>query len=327
MHYKNSDYRRRANTLRRMAIVVVVFGLGFRTPAFADVLVYATDFGGKTLDSVNLTTNTVTPLVTTPGNPDSLIFDSSGRIIYSEYNTGNVRRYDPSTHTDQLLGFVGGTPQDLLLDPGGNSVLVATANGGGIDRIDLNTLAVTQLTGFSGLSQGLAYLPDGTLYVNALVNNQWVLDQIRPDTGAIIRSSQPSSGHQLDGLTYDPFTGHFFASTWSDGNGFYEISPTTLTSLGFTAGVPNSDGIVSDGNGNIYIAGTGDQHVYQYDSRTSTLTQKTMVAGLDDIAPVSGLGAPPAPTPEPSLVILSLTAFVGLFAFKYRRAAKSFPGQ
>src|SRR5262249_46966054 len=80
------------------------------------------------------------------------------------------------------------------------------------------------------------------------------------------------------------------------------VDPTAVnlmtTLVPNTAGLPGPDGIVSDGAGNLFIASRGNSHIYQYNLTTNTLTQRTLVNGLDDLAPASGLGAPAAPEPS-----------------------------
>src|SRR5712692_10588835 len=140
--------------------------LGAQTqPARATVL-FATSFAGSQIVSANTATNVVTTVLNTPSGPDSLLFDSSGRIIYSQLNTGTVRRFDPSTNSDVQLASGLNLPVDLALEPGGNSVLVSQGGGGAITRINLTTLVVTTLGTYGGNPEGLAYDSTGRLFAN-----------------------------------------------------------------------------------------------------------------------------------------------------------------
>jgi hypothetical protein len=59
-------------------------------------------------------------------------------------------------------------------------------------------------------------------------------------------------------------------------------------------------------------AARGDFHIYQYHINTSSLIQRTLVNGLDDLAPASGLGAPPGIAPEPASLLLAGLGALGL---------------
>src|SRR5258708_5024766 len=61
---------------------------------------YVTSIEGSQIDKVNTVTNAVSTVFITPSASDSLIFDGTGRIIYTNLNTGEVRRYNPSDATD-----------------------------------------------------------------------------------------------------------------------------------------------------------------------------------------------------------------------------------
>ena len=106
------------------------------------------------------------------GGPDSLLFDTDGRIIYSEPQAGAVRRFDPSNRSTELLAS-GMTqnrsfgPHDLALEPDGSSVLVSDVASGSIYRINLTTKALSILKSFpSGHPAGLIYDNEGHLFVN-----------------------------------------------------------------------------------------------------------------------------------------------------------------
>ena len=108
------------------------------------------------------------------------------------------------------------------------------------------------------------------------------------------------------------------------GNTVYEIDPNNLNNVQDLAvslklgSIPGPDGITTDGIGNLFVASSdslGDGHVYQIDLINNTLTQKTYVYGLDDLAPASGLGS----MPEPSSIVLLSIGVIGLFAYVWRK--------
>ena len=176
----------KSNFLGASGAAAVALTVGMAGTASADQLVYWTNFGANQLVQGDVTsqTNTVidmpAPPAGTTGSPDSLVFDNSGNIIYSVFTrnagggagTGQLRIFNPNTHTDSLLAG-GFSPEavDLALDPGGASGLVSDRNTGpgfeigNIDRVNLTTHAVTTLTAGVNTVDGLAYdTKNGMLY-------------------------------------------------------------------------------------------------------------------------------------------------------------------
>jgi streptogramin lyase len=301
-----------------MALIIVSIGTG---RAVAAVL-YATSNTGNQIDRVDTVANTVTTYLNTPSAVDSIMFDSAQRVIYTQDNAGDVRRYDPSIPSDTALASGLNTPADIVLEPGGNTMLVSEFGSGNIDRINLTTLAITTLLSPGGNPEGLAY--DGTrLFANLGLRyggptGKYVAE-INPVTGAILATSPGLN--DLDGLTYDPYSGLLYASSYF-GNTVYSIDPNNLANvqdvLGSGGGIPRPDGITGDGAGNLFIASStygGDSHIYQYSLLTHVLTQETYVNGLDDLAPVSGLGS----IPEPSGLVLLGAGAVGLLTYAWRK--------
>ena len=281
--------------------------------------IYATSIISNQVLKVDTVTNSVTPVFTSSGGVDSLVFDNAG--IYSESVGGEVRRYDPATGTDDLLATVF-NPADLVLEPGGSSILVSEFLGGTIIRIDLATKTATPLGTYGGNPEGLAYDPAGHLFANLGVRNflaDKYVAELDPVTGAVLQRS--SGVTSLDGLTYDSFTGQLFASA-RFGNQVCGFDPRNLSAgtTGCHGVVPNPDGLTSDGIGNLFIAATGDAQIYQYNFVSDTLMPRTFILGLDDVAPASGPGAPPATVPEPySISFVGLGLAFGAVALLRRR--------
>ena len=121
-------------------------------------------------------------------------------------------------------------------------MLVSEFGSGNIDRINLTTLAVTTLLSPGGNPEGLAY--DGTrLFANLGFRyggptGKYVAE-IDPVTGAILATSPGLN--DLDGLTYDPYSGLLYASSYF-GNTVYSIDPNNLANvqdvLGSGGGIP-----------------------------------------------------------------------------------------
>jgi DNA-binding beta-propeller fold protein YncE len=263
------------------------------------------------------------------------MFDTLGNVVYTQLFSGQVRLYNPNTSSDSLIasGFNG--PADITLEPGGNSMLVSEFYGGKVDRINLTTHIVTQLfTSSTQGPEGLAY--DGNrLFANLGVRSTGAakyVAEIDPVTGNILAQSSLLSS--LDGLAYDPYSGRLIATSVYN-NLVYSIDPNNLNSIiDLTAlvrgSIPGPDGVTVDGLGKIFIAssdgtaagggyGLGDGHVYEIDEINNTLTQDLYVNGLDDLAPLTGLGSALTPAPEPSTIGLLGLGSCALMFFRRRK--------
>ncbi len=299
---------------RRAAFAVMVSGViwagGGRALA---AQLYATCITNSQIDAVDTVANTVTTFLNTPSAADSIMFDTSGRVIYTQLYTGQVRRYDPSSSNDVLIAGGFSTPADIVLDPGGNSILVSDYSSGTVFRVNLTNGVVTTLLAPGGNPEGLAY--DGTrLFANLGLryggSTGKYVAEINPTTGAILAVSPGLDS--LDGLTYDPYSGLLYASSLF-GNRILSLDPNNLNNVQDVTGrlgvIPSPDGITTDGTGDVFVASSdliGDGHVYQINLITHTLTQETYVPGLDDLAPASGPGSL---IPEPSSWALVVVGF------------------
>jgi sugar lactone lactonase YvrE len=275
--------------------VVGVLGLAFAPRALgADTIVYATSYYNSQIWAANITTQTSMLIDTTPNRPDSLIFDANGNIVYGLLDIGELWRFDGTTNTKLVVGL--GHPADLTLEPSKASVLIAdyTPGAARILRYVFGQGSATKLApppgqGNFGRVDGLAYDNNGRLF--AVINENAVY-QIDPGDGHTIKKLEGISG-TLDGMTFDPVTGALWVSANSNA-GVIEI-PTDLSGFtSFASGqIPNPDGLASDGDGNIIVASasTGTGYIYQYNISTGSVTRKNPIDGLDDIAPLTGLGA------------------------------------
>jgi hypothetical protein len=328
---------------RKGALTVAVLSLFlFRNERAGATLLYAT---ASAPDSHIYTDQSLIPSSQVPYflaalSPDSLMFDTMGRILYTAISAGQVRIIDVNANPqDSLIAPQPGNPllnhpADVLLEPGGHTMLVSEfglilLGGGKIDRIDLVSPShpITQLWppsngSGSGNPEGLAYDNVGRLFANLGLRGLNPTDppakyvaQLDPVTGAILHQSPcpPQGGSpclsSLDGLTYDSFTQKLYAASLY-GKTVYQIDPNNLSSpvdlrqlYGWTKSqikdfVP--DGITSDGSGHLFVASVqvanfaGDGHIYDINLVTGTLSRGDFISNtLDDLAPASGLGAPP----------------------------------
>ena len=200
-------------------------------------------------------------------------------------------------------------------------MLVSEFNGGKIDRIDLTSHSVTPLytppPQQTSNPEGMAFDSAGRLFANLGARGlptdppgKYVA-RIDPATGQIL--GQTTLLSSLDGLTYDPSSHMLYAASLF-GKTVYRIDPNNLNNpvdLGQTYGWSNiqtqnffPDGITSDGSGHLFAASApgacnppgvcGDGNVYDINLVNGTLTKGVFVSiYLDDLAPASGLGAPP----------------------------------
>lgn len=282
---------------------------------------------------IDTVSHQVTPVLTTGAFPDSIVFDSSGRLIYTVFGANQVRRFDPTTSSDTLVsgGFSG--PLDLALEPGGATVLVSNNTSPRIDRLNLGTGAVTPfLSGVGG--GGVTYDGSGRLF--AVLPGR--VAELNPQTGAVLQSTPGVL--VLDGLAFDPQSGNLFASNGSGGQLFRfdrnnlaaggQLLATLIGPGGFV------DGVVADGAGNLFVAVRNITNeslsgLFQVNATSGAFQQVATVPFLDDIAPVTGLGAPPvvstpataAPIPTLSQALLIalpiMLAFLGWSSLRHHR--------
>ena len=87
-----------------------------------------------------------------------------------------------------------------------------------------------------------------------------------------------------------------WASDYNHGR-IVEINPNNLSDYtvikptGESIANGGPDGIVSDGQGNLFIASRANNTIIEYNIAAQTATAVGTVSGLDDLAPASGLGA------------------------------------
>lgn len=297
-----------------LLIILALMAMSLGASARAEILYTTSQLAANPeIYIVDTTANTAIRAFKLRQNPDSILFEPNGNIVYSALDVGQVRVLNPKTGVDTFLAGRLSIPLDMALEPGGASILVSNGGNGKIDRINLSTGRVTQLGNYGGSPEGITYDNKGDLFAVLGSRAASTIAQLNPVTGAIIAQKPVLSGF-LDGLTFDSFTGKLYAT---DDNGeIYAINRSTLalTSLGNTK-IPTPDGIEADGVGNLYIASYG-AHVDTYNLNSGILTEGPTVPKLDDLAPVSGLGSP---VPEPSTLMLGTIGLLSLAGAAWRR--------
>ena len=284
----------------------------------AGTVLYATDLPNKRIWAVDVTNGVNTLVTTLLDEPDSIVFAPNGNMIYSLERVGKLGSFDGTTNKTLVSsGLVN--PGDMTLEPSRTSVLISDILAGKIFRYDLGTQNLTMLADFTSLGKGLKRV-DGLAYDNSsrlfAVINQNEVAQINPVNGAIIKELTGLTGN-LDGLTFDPVTGDLWASAFT-ANSLLRIPVDLSGSTSLASGmIASPDGLVSDGIGNIFVAGY-QTNIYQYNIASKLVTKQNAVPGLDDLAPLVGLGAP---IPEPSSWVLFGSGFLALAAYS-RRATR-----
>jgi streptogramin lyase len=257
---------------------------------------YATSEPGKKLYKVDLSTGVLQVLFNIlDGRPDSLIVNNQGQILYSVpkktvpvITYGYIGLFDPATGVNTIL-VSGIYLRDLVLEPGGMSMLIGQSSPGAILRFNFVTGTLTTVAKKLGSVDGLAYDPAGNLF--AVIQHN-LIAKINPNTGAILKTLVLEPHYRInggDGMTYDPYTGNLWVShDGTLGNGLIEV-PTNLSgfTLFQTGNIRAPDGVVSDGKGNLYI-GAGLQKLVIYNIPTNTITNAIKVPGIDDVVLVPG---------------------------------------
>jgi RHS repeat-associated protein len=238
-----------------------------------------------------------------PGlGPDSVIFDATGHLLISNPEDGSISLADSATGallSERMntapLGFVA----DLALDPSGTSVWAIVYGGSGPSAVEQMSLAdgsvisrnpddVTALGGITFDGSGKR------LFVASHASR---IAELNPLDGRVVRSVQVPGAP--DGMTFDPTTGHVFASGCGGLCDLAIGTPDTPTlTLAGVHRATDGDGIAADGRGHIYVTTRSGVDLLDLASDTA----RTIVSGLpspDDTAPQIGFGA--APTTVASL--------------------------
>ncbi|HUY91415.1 MAG TPA: PEP-CTERM sorting domain-containing protein [Pirellulales bacterium] len=274
-------------------------------------IIFATTLQDDSIVSIDTSTNSVTKIVDA-SSPDSMIFLNHDTILYTDYFGGNLRSLNLTTGSDTVLVSGLLRPVDLILDPGGRSLLVTEQFGDKIDRVDLSTNTLATFADTGANPGGLAYDSSGNLF--AITDRFGTISQLNPTTGATLKIASLSFG--TDGLTFDSFTGKLYATAEASDD-VWSINPTNLAATLLVNGsIPSPDGITSDGQGNLFIAGL-NSNLFQYDLVAKTLTEGAAVPGLDDPAPASGPGSL-GTVPEPASLTLVAMGLLGLLGGRWR---------
>lgn len=263
--------------------------------SFAQQL-YITNEPKQSIELLNMSTGALTTLYNIGADPDDLILNSLGQLIYTVPSIGEVNLYDPVANNNTTLATEVKYVRDLFIEPSGQSMLIAVYSPGEILRYNFTTGTTVTLTKKLGTCDGIAYDGYGNLY--AVANHNTIV-QINPSTGAVISTlvlEPHSSINGGDGLTYDSYSGTLWAThQGTTGKGLIQIftsatgfAPTGFNLFLFTTQLNGSapDGIKSDGKGNLYVGAIHTAFVYNIP--TNTITKSFVVSGADGVSLVPG---------------------------------------
>jgi hypothetical protein len=260
--------------------------------------VYISNEPNKSLQLLNFGASPpkLTTLFTAAAKLDDLTINAAGQLIYSMPSLNEVDLYDPLTGQNSKLTSGVKLARDLAIEPGGQTLLIASYSPGAIYRYNFATGALTLLASKLKGCDGIAYDPYGNLY--AVANHNTIV-QINPTTGAVLNTLVLEPHHGInggDGLTYDSYSGSLWAThDGSTGVGVIQI-PVTAAGLGSTFSLfltptlqksgSAPDGIKADGQGNLYIGAIWTAAIYNIP--TNTITKNVVVKGADGVSLVPG---------------------------------------
>ena len=294
--------QRSGSSLSRVALLATIIVIGSQGRATAGTL-YASTGSLNAIDSVNTTTGVVTTLFKTSNpNPDDLITVGPGQILYLDQGTtlpegqlapptGQLRMHNFNTHTDTVIAGGFRRPADLVLDPGGRSVVLTESDRGTVDRVNLKTGVVSVLVNPGGGPNGVAYNNSGQLF--AILGSRLLgpaasyVAQLNPTTGSILHTT--FGLNSMDGLTFDPVSGRLFAASALSPT-LYSINPSHLEAGATTIALPSTaDGVISDGHGNLFIGGrrptatSPPAHIFEYNVKTGHIATVATIPGASSI--------------------------------------------
>lgn len=301
------------------ALICCLIGVGPASATLFEGTLYYTLFtGGANIWKVDYSyddsTNTFglssnTNIASTAG-ADGIIFGTNGNLLIGGQSSGNVYEVKPSDGTVVNTQATGTDSYHLALDPNGAKVYSSTFGG------RLNTLSVpigsgSTFTDITGDDLGLTQIAFGTggnvFYVNGGPNGFGNVGLIDLSTG--ITDRLYTGVEAAHGLIYDPFTGLMTmfgagkTGTFSAADGSGLLVSASDFACDFDQGSV-------DGKGHALVAGCGGITFLDY-SLSLDITDPDYFttifgfSGIDDVAPLVGVGAPPGQgVPVPGTVLL-----------------------
>lgn len=286
-----------------------------------DILI--SNHGGDNVQLLDPTTSSVSTLVTVPGTPIGLAFDSTGNLYINV--TNGIEMYNPVTNTLNTTFFTGsGQREGLTYDPVTNHLFSVSFGGNHIEEVDLAGNLVRNIT-----IPGTGAL----LGISARGGNLAVTDF---DTGDIFVGTTTGStfkqiGTATAGNTYAAdfdSSGNVYVNDFATGQtvrfanlGGGNYGPKTT----FISGLSNPDNGLSIGDdGSLTISEFGADAISVWNSDGTLRKRYFGIADPDELvvdAPIRSSGGG-TPVPEPSTILLLSTGLVALGSLQRRRNRK-----
>jgi hypothetical protein len=336
-----------------LAILLCAFAwLGLQVPAaMADpvsgTFFFTTFSGGMNVWNDTFNFNGTAFTLGTPHNiastngADGILFAPDGNLLVAGQSNNNLSEVTTGGTIVRTVMPEGGSFH-LALTPD-NALVYNMANGGG----GSTPISAVPLSGGGLSANGVPYTvtcPTGcSIDVRSVifdpVNSTWYYGTA-PDgqSGTFGTVTFNNAAHTATlsaplltgvfahGLAFDPFTNDIIMNSADTISQFDPVTGTIVSSVtgpGFNV----FDQAAVDGHGHLFVASnTGTLEFVDYDAThligdSSNFTADPFLIGsLDDIAPLSGTGAPSS-VPEPSTLLTFITALAGTGLFAAKRRA------
>ncbi|HET9731326.1 MAG TPA: hypothetical protein VFP54_01515 [Acidimicrobiales bacterium] len=240
-------------------------------------------------------------IIAHPGGADGTVFSPDGRLLVGG-GDGQVYAVDAATGVSTAVR-AGTTAFMLAVEPSGHVVYTAGLPGL-LAAVPLRPLAAGRsvpLHGDDTLVTGMAFGPRGqAVYTTSPPAGRGSIGLIDLATGTTRRLfADVPAAH---GIIYDPYTNSFLVMGGSTVFQLAGDDPSVILSEATVPATPIDQGAV-DGHGHALLACNCGSVVYvDYSAShrigdvTNTVSARHLVDNLDDVAPLVGPGAQPAPT-------------------------------
>lgn len=249
---------------------------------------------------------------------DGAVFSPDGHLLVGGTDSGTVQVVDVASGAVSPVP-VGAPASFMLATDASGRTLYTSGLPGQLATVPLNPLGPGRrvpITGDDVSLTGVAFAPGGTaLYTSSGPDgrgNIGLLDLAHGRTTRLL--TRVAAAH---GIIYDPFTDSFLTDGGDEVLQLPARDPGHIASELTVPGTRLDQGTV-DGHGRVFLASNDGRMVFvDYSStrRVGDLSNRTvvqpLVANLDDVAPLVGPGAPPAPATTPWWGTAGLGALAG----------------